>query len=443
MTADALVTASARPGAEAAQARLVLRGVHLANGRTVDLHLASGRIGAITDVSPHSAEHVTEAADLSGYLVLPAPVEPHAHLDKAYTADLVGAEGADLSSAVEAWLRYRPTATGRGITRRAVGALRSYVGNGVTAVRSHVDVGEDVGLRGLAALVAARDEVAAACDVQLVAFASVPLTGRAGATNRALLRDALAAGADLVGGCPARDPDPAACVELCLAAAADAGVPVDLHVDEHLEAEPDTLSMLAQAVTGTGFPHPVVASHCVSLGMADPVRAHQVAERLAAARIAVICLPHTNLYLQGRNHPSAAPRGLTALRALRAAGVTVAAGGDNLQDPFNCLGRADPLETAALLVLAGHDSPDAAYASVSSASRSALGLSGVDIVVGAPAELLAIRAANVREAIATAGPDRIAIRAGRIVARTQTIRRFFATGLDPATRPDEAGEVSA
>ena len=78
---------------------------------------------------------------------------------------------------------------------------------------------------------------------------------------------------------------------------------------------------------------------------------------MAAAGIAVVALPATNLYLQGREHQQAMPRGVTAVRALREAGVVVAAGADNLQDPFNPLGRACPFETAALMVLTAHLSP--------------------------------------------------------------------------------------
>ena len=101
----------------------------------------------------------------------------------------------------------------------------------------------------------------------------------------------------------------------------------------------------------------MTASHCVSLGMQPPARQHEVAEAVAAAGIAVVALPATNLYLQGRDHPQAMPRGLTAVRALRDAGVVVAAGADNLQDPFNPLGRACPFETAALMVLTAHLTP--------------------------------------------------------------------------------------
>src|SRR5262249_39142673 len=149
-------------------------------------------------------------------------------------------------------------------------------------------------------------------------------------------------------------------------------------------------------------------------------RARYVADRVAAAGIAVICLPLTNLYLQGRDH-TPAPRGLTALRILRAAGVTVAAGGDHPQGPFNGPGRADPMEVAGLLVLAGHETPASAYSAVSGDARRALGLSTVArqagapaateavapaaIEPGAPAELLAIKAGSLRGAVAEASPE--------------------------------------
>ena len=57
----------------------------------------------------------------------------------------------------------------------------------------------------------------------------------------------------------------------------------------------------------SGFPHGVTASHCVSLGMQPEARQRQIAEKVAAAGISVIALPHTNLFLQGRDHQSAMP----------------------------------------------------------------------------------------------------------------------------------------
>ena len=134
-----------------------------------------------------------------------------------------------------------------------------------------------------------------------------------------------------------------------------------------------TLATMADLVTRTGFPHQVTASHCVSLGVQQPNVQRRIAEAVAATRIAVVALPQTNLYLQGREHPAATPRGLTAVRALRGAGATVAAGGDNLRDPFHPVGRGDALEVAALMVTCGHLDPKAALESVTAAPRGRAG----------------------------------------------------------------------
>jgi len=207
-------------------------------------------------------------------------------------------------------------------------------------------------------------------------------------------------------------------VGICLDAAGEAGVPMDLHTDETLNPRMLTLATMADLVTRTGFPHQVTASHCVSLGVQDARTQQRVAEAAAAARIAVVALPQTNLYLQGRDHPAAMPRGLTAVTALRAAGATVAAGGDNLRDPFHPVGRGDALEVAALMVTCGHLDPTAALESVTAAPRAALGLPPVRITAGCPADLVAMPGGDALEALGAASAHRTVWRAGRVVART-------------------------
>ena len=118
----------------------------------------------------------------------------------------------------------------------------------------------------------------------------------------------------------------------------------------------------------------------------------------------MIALPHTNLFLQGRG-TAPMPRGLTAVAALRAAGVNVAAGADNLQDPFNPVGRACPFETAGLMIMSAHDLPAVAWSAVTDAARRRSGCRRSRSPPGAPADLMAVRAATVREAIAN-GPAR-------------------------------------
>jgi cytosine deaminase len=157
-----------------------------------------------------------------------------------------------------------------------------------------------------------------------------------------------------------------------------------------------------------------------------------VVAAIAAADIGVISLPITNLYLQGWDTPVATPRGLTALRALLDAGVRVAGGADNVRDPFNPLGRCDPLETAALLVSAGHLTLEEALAAVTHGARSVLHLPPAGPVAGAAADLLAVRAETVGEAIAFASPDRYVLHAGRLVAASSLNSSVAA----PAAAPD-------
>jgi cytosine deaminase len=287
--------------------------------------------------------------------------------------------------------------------------------NGVTSIRTHADLTVANGMCSVEALVQVRERLRGLVDVQVCALAGWPSIGPEGADQRALIRDAIAGGVDLVGGCPHLEADPAAANENFLTMAGEAGLPLDLHTDETLDPSIVGLDDLAQRVIDTGFSHGVTASHCVSLGMQAEYRQREIADKVADAGISVVALPHTNLFLQGRQHQSKMPRALTAVRALRTAGVAVAAGADNLQDPFNPVGRADPLETAGLMIMATHLLPDEALASVSSVARVALGLAPLSIEPGARADLIALPARSVREAIAMGPQPRLVISAGRIV----------------------------
>ncbi len=420
------------------QDAVLLSGVTLPTGETADVLVEGATISAVAasgSLDPPAAQRL----DLDGYLLLPAPAEPHGHLDKALTAGRVSNPTGDLDGAVQVWRAYRSTMDHDDVVRRATEAALTQLANGVTAIRSHVDVGPDIGLRSLEAVVQVRESLRGQVELQLVALPTLPLTGEAGAPNRALLRAAMDAGADVVGGCPYLDPDPAACQELCVELAAELDRPLDLHSDETLDPAVLNLPQLAELVSARGLRQGAAASHCCSLGVQAAELTRRVAAELAAAGVGVVCCPQTNLFLQARGHTSAPPRGLTAVRALLDAGVEVAAGGDNLRDPFNTVGRGDPLEIASLLVAAGHLDPREAYRAVSDASRAVMGLPEVRVQAGFPAELLAIRAASVQEAVAAASPERVVVHQGRVVCRTRLDRELPAwVGARAATEPPAA-----
>lgn len=392
----------------------LLRNARLATGASVDVQLDGPVVAAIRPAGTGPAESGPQT-DLSGYLLETAFAEPHAHLDKVFTIDRVAGRGGTLQEAMSQYEAVLRQATDADVQQRARRALRRLVVSGATAVRTHVGCGRLLGVRAIESLVAVRDQFADLVDLQIVAHIGGPGPEETWPQHRHRLEAALDAGADAVGGNPAMDPNPQAAVEECVAVAADRGVPLDLHVDETTDPSVTSLRHLARLAPQAGVP--VTASHCVSLGAMDAGRVAEVAAEVAEANVAVVTLPATNLYLQGRNQWPR-PRGLTAVAALLAAGVQVAAGGDNVRDPFNPVGRLDPLETASLLVLAGHQDPEQAWQLVTGAARSVLGGPPAGPTPGARADLVAIRADSVGEAIALAPGDRMVWRAGQLISRT-------------------------
>lgn len=406
---------------------LTLSRARLADGDLVDIGITQGRIASVSPtlrLSPSSSPD--EMHDLEEWLVLPAMAEPHAHLDKALTAEEVPNPTGDLRGAIEAWMANARQFTADDTNRRARAALDLLIARGVTAVRTHVNCGERIGAESVKVLAAVRDHYRNLIDLQLVALPAIPMTGTDGAANRSALAGALEAGADVVGGCPHLDPDGQGLIDVVFDAATDAGLPIDLHVDETLDVDTLMLNNLATTRMDRGFGLAVTASHCVSLGMQSAAVQAEISRQVVEADIAVVALPQTNLFLQGHSNPTAMPRGLTAVGALRDAGALVAAGADNVQDPFNLVGRSDPLETAALMVMAGHVLPDDAYAMVSANARQAMGLDAATIAVGDIADLVVIDAVSTRAAIADAPMSRRVYRQGRLIATstaTSTIHR--------------------
>ncbi|MFJ2831954.1 amidohydrolase family protein [Streptomyces sp. NPDC087263] len=381
-------------------ATLLLCGARLTDGRTVDVRLGGGRIEAVGTAGSLSAH--AARVDLSGYLLLPAPAEPHAHGDTALTAEGDGPASYDAEQ----------------VQRRATEAALLQLGHGATALRSHVHVGDVQGLDALAAVLQARRSLRGLTELTAVAMPRL-LTGIAGADGLAMLRDAVKMGASVVGGYPDADPDPTGYVEAVLELAAEHGCPVDLHTDA---ADPARLGRLA-AMAG-GLRPGVTLGPCGGLGRLPAEVASRAAEQLAAAGVTVVCLP------QGGCGP-VDRRGTAPVRLLRAAGVRVAAGSGALRDVANPVGRGDPLEAAYLLASRDGLRPEDAYDAVSSVARTALGLPEVRVEAGFPAELLAVRGDRLAGVLSLAY-SRIVVHRGRVVARTSAVREYCnsAAGLD-------------
>ncbi|MFE7748237.1 amidohydrolase family protein [Streptomyces sp. NPDC057428] len=379
---------------------LLLSGARLADGRAVDVRIGGPRIEAVGTVG--SLGTGGRRLDLRGYLLLPAPAEPHAHPDTALTA------GGPASHCPQ------------DVRRRATESALLQLSHGATAVRAHVRVGDVQGMGTLETVLEAGRSLRGLTDLTTVAVPRT-LTGVAGADGLSRLRDAMEMGADVIGGCPDLDPDPAGFTEAVLDLAATHGRPVDLHTDG---ADPARLARLA-AMAG-GLRPGVCLGPCAGLSRLPDEEAARTADRLAAAAVTVVCLP------QGLCSGSRL-RGTPPVRLLRAAGVRVAGGSGALRDGSNPVGRGDPLEAAYLLASQEGLTPEQAYDAVSASARAALSLPEVRVEAGFPAELLAVRGDGLAGALSLAY-SRIVVHRGRVVARTSAVREYrdsgAASGLD-------------
>lgn len=390
---------------------MILRHARLLSGEVCDLELEDGRIGRVAAPGEIAAAAGHEEQDLEGYILLAAFAEPHAHLDKAFTADLFGSP-ASLDEAIETWHAFRRGLSSEDIKRRARRAAIRSLGHGVTSIRSHVDIGEGIELRGAQALIELREEMRDLVDIQVVGM-TYPVAGDEGRDNLELLRQATDLGIDLIGGAPHVCRDPEAEIDLLTTLAAEKGLPLDLHMDERLETSLDLGHLLGKAESGFGGA--ITASHCVTLGMQPLEIQRQTARRVAATGMGIVTCPITNLYLQGEGHPVATPRGLTAIEPLLEAGALVAAGGDNVRDSFNPLGDCDPLQTAQFLVAAGRLGGETAIEMVSAAARRLMRAPEAGVVTGVSADLVAIRGDSILELVATTTPERKVFRQGRLI----------------------------
>jgi len=388
----------------------VIRNATLPDGRTADLLLHGELVAEVLPAGAAPAADPAAELDLTGFVLLPAAADPHAHLDKSRTWERISPPFGDLPTAIAQYTAYSAAETRESIADRARETALDMLAHGITAVRSHVNIlpGDDP-LRGIDALLRVRDELRGLMDIELCTLGDETATIEQH-------EESICRGIDLVGGAPHLATDPDHELDRLLSLAERLGRGADMHTDEGLDG-PLTILELARRVAAWDGPTGT-AGHCSRLGTLPREELAGVVEAVLAADLGIVTLPITNLYLQGWETPVATPRGITAVRELLDAGARIGAGADNVRDPFNPVGRCDPLETVSLLITAAHVSIDEAVALVTDGARSVMRLPAAGPVPGGRAELLAVRGRSVVDVVASADPNRHVIHRGRLVSST-------------------------
>ena len=382
----------------------------LADGSSVDLAVAAGRIVAIEPAGtmrPAARDRV----DLAGLLVVPGFVEGHVHLDTSFYGDawkphLPCTAGFDVRERVA--FQAQNMANAAPMAVRAKHQLDLCIGHGSTHMRSHVMVDGSVGLTSLETILALRQANRDRIDLQIVAFPQSGILASPGTAD--LLDQAIRMGADLVGGLdPASfDRDVEGHLDVVFGIAERHGVGIDIHLHDAGDLGIFAMEQIAARAQALGMQGRVAISHAYALGQVASDMMQRTAATLAEAGIAIMT-----------NAPGAVA--MPPVAALRTAGVTVFAGSDNIRDSWWPYGDGDMLGRAMLIGYRSGFYTDAeltiAFDTVTAAGAKALGLPDYGLSVGAKADFVALDAAHIPEAVVAIPSRRKVFKAGALVAQ--------------------------
>jgi cytosine deaminase len=366
--------------------------------------------------------------DLQGRLVIPGFVDVHMHLDKAFALESGLDPGDSLLAAIQNFYRWRDSISPQQIYRNARRAAEQALSNGTLALRTHTTVDQSVGLSWLEPLLRVKEELAPWMTIQLVAFPdSMELIER---RSEDLLKQALAAGADAIGGAPLMCSAPQEAIDILFDLAGEAGCDLDLHIDESDSPSANTLEILAERKIALGFPGRVVAGHCTSLSALPEADARRVIEKVAQAGLFIVTLPSCNLFLMGRQDRGLVRRGLTRVRELLAAGVSVSFASDNIRDAFNPFGNADMLQQALICAQALQMGSNEELVQIlkmgTEYPAKAMGLEEHNLRLGDPASFVVLDAQNWGSALARVAPRRYVYTRGVCAAENSLETHLFA-----------------
>lgn len=353
------------------------------------------RGGAIAEIDP--------VAGAPTALALPGLVNLHAHADRAFT--VTAFRPASFADALEASAKARAAFTTDDVQRRATRFLERSAAHGTTRVRTHTDVDPVVGMRSIDGVLAARAAMAARIDVDVIAF-STSRNGFPGAEAVARMRDAIERKPAYLGLSINSADDPRRALEALLDLAEHSGLPIDLHIDEHLDADKMVAPMAVELIAARGYGARVTFSHLCALSVMEPSAANALIDRIARAGITVIALPETNLFLQDRGATTPRRRGVTLARELAAAGVPVRFGTDNVRDWFFPFGDGDMLDTALFATLAAGIDDNATLIAGLCDGRAAL-------APGDAADLVLVPATSIEDALSRRPGGRVVFKHGK------------------------------
>jgi len=380
-----------------------------------DIGIANRRIVSLEENLAGDAEILIDA---QGNLVTESFINPHLHLCKVYTLQMMDEEAltayqgegmGKAMNAIELAARVKEKYDEAWIIKNVRKAVARAAIYGNTHIRAFADVDSKARLEGVKALIRAREEFKGIVEIQVCAFAQDGWVREPGADK--LMRESMELGADVVGGIPwieYTDADIQQHVKEIFDLAQEFNKDVSMLVDD--AGDPGLRSLEAMAVEAIkrGWQGRALAHHARAMSLYPQPYFQKVAALLKQAKMAVVSDPHT-----GPLH--------ARVKELLAEGVTVCLGQDDISDAYYPFGRNNMLEVALLaahlLWMTTSREMETLYDMITLNAAQAMNVGNHQLKVGANANLVVLDAPNVLEALREHSAPRFVISHGNLVDR--------------------------
>ena len=403
---------------------MLVKNIHI-NGREGlwQIAIEAGKIARILP-NEQPIDFSGDILDGEQGIVYPPFVEPHIHLDATQTAGQPNwNQSGTFFEGIERWAERKSLLSHEDVKSRAWKTLKWQIANGVQHVRTHVDV-SDPTLTALKAMLEVKKEVAPWVDLQIVAF---PQEGLLSYPNgEALLDQAMALGADVVGGIPHFEFTREYGVEsmhIAFNIARKYNKQIDIHCDEIDDEQSRFVETVAALALKYEMGDKVTASHTTAMHSYNNAYASRLFRLLKLSKIHFVANPLVNIHLQGRFDTYPKRRGVTRVKEMLKNNINVCFGHDDVFDPWYPLGTANMLQVLHMGLhvcqLMGYGQINDGLKLVTENSAKALGLQGYGVEEGNAANFIILPAENGFDAVRRQVPTRYSIRHGKVIAETK------------------------
>ena len=403
---------------------MLVKNVHIHNREGLwQILIEEGKISRIFS-QDEVFNYSGEILDGEEGIVYPPFVEPHIHLDATQTAGQPNwNQSGTLFEGIERWAERKSLLSHEDVKSRAWKTLKWQIANGVQYVRTHVDV-SDPTLTALKAMLEVKKEIAPWVDLQIVAF---PQEGILSYPNgEKLLDQAMAMGADVVGGIPHFEFTREYGVEsmhIAFDIARKYNKQIDIHCDEIDDEQSRFVETVAALALKYDMGEKVTASHTTAMHSYNNAYASRLFRLLKMSKIHFVANPLVNIHLQGRFDTYPKRRGVTRVKEMLKNNINVCFGHDDVFDPWYPLGTANMLQVLHMGLhvcqLMGYGQINDGLKLVTENSAKALGLTDYGIKEGHSANFIVLPAENGFDAVRRQVPTRYSIRHGKVISETQ------------------------